>query len=109
MERYIQVTTTTERREDAERIAQTLLERRLAACAQISGPISSSYRWRDGIESASEWLCAIKTRDALYAQVEAAIVALHPYETPEIVAVALAAGSAPYLTWIEESTTPARG
>ena len=63
---YIQVVTTTEHREDADRIARTLVEERLAACVQVVGPISSTYRWRGAIETAQEWQCWAKSRRDLY-------------------------------------------
>ena len=100
MEGFIQVTTTTEKREDAERIARSLVETRLAACVQIVGPIESIYRWKDRIETASEWLCLIKSREEVYGAIEQAIQSLHPYETPEIIAVPVAAGSRDYLDWL---------
>ncbi len=87
MEGFIQVLTTTEQREDAERIAQSLVERGLAACVQILGPVTSVYRWKGRIETAGEWLCLAKSRAELFGAIEQAIRALHPYETPEILAV----------------------
>jgi periplasmic divalent cation tolerance protein len=98
---YIQVVTTTEHREDAERIARTLVEERLAACVQVVGPISSTYRWRGTIETAQEWQCWAKSRCDLYDQIEQAIRRLHPYEVPEILAVPVLAGSASYLAWLD--------
>ena len=100
MDEYLLLTTTTERREDAERIAARLVSDRLAACVQIAGPITSTYWWKGKIETASEWLCLIKTRRVLYPAVEAAIRAVHPYEVPEIVALPIVAGSRAYLEWI---------
>jgi periplasmic divalent cation tolerance protein len=102
MKSYIQVTTTTETKEQAEKIAHHLIEAKLAACVQITGPITSIYRWKGKVESAQEWLCLIKTRDDLYNKVEAAIKSLHPYETPEIIAVPIIKGSKEYLNWIDD-------
>ncbi len=101
---FVQVQTIVERRDDAERIAQTLVERRLAACVQIVGPIQSTYWWKEKIETAEEWLCLIKTRSDLYDAIEAAIIELHSYEVPEIVALPIVAGSANYLRWLVEET-----
>jgi periplasmic divalent cation tolerance protein len=101
---YVQITTTVPTRADADRIARALVERRLAACIQVSGPITSTYRWKGTIETAEEWYCHAKTRRGLCASVEKAIKELHPYEVPEIVAVPIVAGSAEYLKWIDEST-----
>jgi periplasmic divalent cation tolerance protein len=101
---YIQVVTTTEHREDADRIARMLVERRLAACVQVSGPITSTYRWHGQIETAAEWQCWAKSRRDLYAEIEQAIRLVHPYEVPEILAVPILAGSADYLAWLEQET-----
>ncbi len=97
---YIQVVTTTERREDADRIAQALIDQRLAACVQVVGPITSTYRWRGTIETAQEWQCWAKSRGDLYDAVERAIRRIHPYEVPEILAVPIVAGSVSYLEWL---------
>lgn len=100
----IQVMTAVDSREAAENISQRLLEARLAACVQIIGPVSSRYWWQGKIEQAEEWLCLAKTRAGLYAQVEAAIQAAHPYENPEVLAVPVSAGSAAYLEWLSAQT-----
>jgi periplasmic divalent cation tolerance protein len=102
MTEYVQVSTTVEKKDDASRIAEALVEKRLAACAQIVGPILSVYWWKGRIEQAEEWLCILKTRRDLYDRLEGEIRGLHPYDVPEIVAVPLAAGSRDYLRWIDE-------
>ncbi len=102
MSPYIQVVTTTETHEDAEKIARTLVESRLAACVQIVGPIRSIYRWQGQIQTSQEWQCWAKTRSERWAEVEEAIRRLHPYEVPEILAVPVEAGSASYLKWLDE-------
>jgi periplasmic divalent cation tolerance protein len=106
MTQYIQVVTTTGSREDAERIAKMLVERRLAACVQISGPITSTYRWEGAIETASEYQCTAKSRLDLFAQLEQAIREIHPYQTPEILATQIFAGSAAYLGWLDAELQP---
>jgi periplasmic divalent cation tolerance protein len=100
---YLQVLTTIDSEEAAERIASALVERRLAACVQVLGPIASTYRWQGEVESAREWMCVAKTAAARYPDVEAAIRELHPYDEPEIVATPIVAGSQGYLDWISES------
>ena len=100
---YLQVLTTAGSKEEAGAIAAALIERRLAACIQISGPIASIYRWRGEIENAEEWQCLVKTAASRWDAVEAAIRELHSYEEPEIVATPIVAGSAGYLRWIDES------
>jgi periplasmic divalent cation tolerance protein len=92
---------------EAARIAQTLVEERLAACVNIIGPVHSIYRWRGTIENASEYMLVIKAPHRHFSKVERRVRDLHSYEVPEIVAVTLTAGSKPYLTWLAESTTPA--
>jgi periplasmic divalent cation tolerance protein len=104
METYVQVTTTTETESDAQAIARAVVEERLAACAQVIGPITSTYRWQGKIETTQEWLCAIKSRAALYEELERAIQAVHPYEEPEIIAIPIVKGSEGYLAWLDENT-----
>ncbi len=102
MPSFIQVITATASKAEAERIAQALLEKRLAACVQIVGPMESLYWWRGKIERSEEWLCVAKSELALFSQLEETIKALHSYEVPEIVAVPVVAGSAEYLQWLQE-------
>lgn len=96
----IQVLTTVPSQEQAAQIARILVEQRLAACVQVLGPITSTYRWQGAIETAQEWLCLAKTAKALYPQLEEAIRRAHPYQVPEILAVQVAAASADYLAWL---------
>jgi periplasmic divalent cation tolerance protein len=103
---YLQVTTTTGSTEEAGRIGATLVERRLAACVQVVGPIASHYRWQGTIERSTEWMCVAKTSAARYTELEAAIRELHSYDEPEIVATPIVAGSKGYLEWIGESLRP---
>jgi periplasmic divalent cation tolerance protein len=85
---------------EAEKIARVLVEEKIAACANIIGPVRSIYRWRDKVEDAREYLIMIKTRTSLYSRVERRIRELHSYEVPEVIALAIAKGSPPYLEWI---------
>lgn len=101
---YIQVVTTIGSKEKANEIANLLVERRLAACVQVIGPVFSLYRWKGEIENAEEWLCAIKTEEGLYERVETAIKGAHPYEVPEIVCFSIKGGSSEYLSWISQET-----
>ena len=100
----IQISTTTPSRNDAEKIAQHLLQAKLAACIQITGPLTSKYWWDGNIESAEEWLCTIKTRGDVFARVERAIRENHPYDEPEIIAIEIVTGSRGYLDWIDRET-----
>jgi periplasmic divalent cation tolerance protein len=98
---YILVVTTFSKRDEAEAAAADLVDRRLVACAQVAGPILSVYRWQDKTERNEEATLTLKTRADRYPQVEAALLKLHPYETPEILAVPIVAGHAGYLQWID--------
>jgi periplasmic divalent cation tolerance protein len=102
MSEFLQITTTTGARHDAERIAAELVERRLAACVQISGPIQSTYRWRDAVETAEEWLCTAKTSREQFAEIQAVVKRLHPYAVPELIGTPIVEGSEAYLTWLGE-------
>lgn len=100
MEQYIQIITTIDKKETAERIAKVLVEKRLASCVQITGPIKSTYWWRGKIETEKEWLCIIKSRKDLYKKIEKTIKQIHPYEVPEILAIPITRGSKDYLMWL---------
>jgi len=103
---YVQVMTTAGSEEEAGRIASLLVERRLAACVQVVGPIASRYRWQGEIEEEREWQCLAKTTRAAYEAVEAAIREVHSYDEPEIIATPIVAGSAGYLAWINQNVDP---
>lgn len=107
MSDVIQVSTTCSNREEAEKIARHLVAAQLAACVQVEGPIHSVYRWQGAIEQASEWRAVAKTLRSKFAEVEAAIRHLHSYEQPEIIAVAVVAGSDGYLQWVWNETADA--
>jgi len=83
-------------------MARTLVEKRLAACVQIVGPIESTYRWKGQVETAEEWLCLIKSTRERWQELEGAIRELHEYETPEVIALPIVAGSASYLEWLQQ-------
>jgi periplasmic divalent cation tolerance protein len=105
-EEYVQIVSTTETKKNAEKITQTLVDKRLAGCAQIIGPITSIYRWKGKVEKANEWLCLIKTKKELYISVENAIKQLHKYETPEIIVTPVTTGSKEYLKWLNNELKP---
>lgn len=89
----------------AAKVLDELLENRLAACVQTM-PIQSAYRWKGAVNRENETLALIKTKVALYPEVEAFIKARHPYVVPEIILLPITAGSAAYLKWIEGETRP---
>ena len=88
---------------EADRLAGMLVETRLAACVQILPAIESTYRWQGQVERAVEVLLFVKTMRASFADLEKAVRALHSYETPEILAVPVVAGSEAYLGWLNAS------
>lgn len=88
----------------AERLAQVLIERRLAACVNLMAPCRSVYHWQGAIELAEEIPVFIKTTEAQYAMLQQAIVEMHPYELPEIIAVPVTRGLPAYLDWVAQAT-----
>lgn len=100
--RYLQVITTIGSQEEARSLARHLIDRKLAACAQVIGPIESHYTWEEVVEADQEWMLVIKTTNPAYPALEEAITARHPYDTPEIVACPITRGSGAYLGWIDE-------
>ena len=81
----------------------TEVTERLAACAQVDGPLQSTYRWQGAVETATEWSCRLKTTMARLPALVGRIRELHPYDVPEIVAQDLIGGDPAYLRWIQES------
>ena len=95
-------------REEATRLAEILVAARLAACVQIMPEMESVYRWQDNIEREAEILLLAKTTRANFEDLERAVRALHSYETPEIIALPIAAASAPYLQWLTDNVNAKR-
>ena len=91
--------------EEASRLADMLVRRKLAACVQILPAMESVYRWQGNIERQEEILLIAKTINSKFADLEREVRALHSYETPEIVAFPLTAGSEKYLRWLKASVT----
>jgi periplasmic divalent cation tolerance protein len=88
----------------AVEIARTLVEERLAACVNVVPGLRSIYRWQGKACDETEVLCVIKTSRDRFADLEARLRKLHPYELPEIVALPVALGHKPYLDWVRQST-----
>jgi periplasmic divalent cation tolerance protein len=98
------VITTLPEQQAAERLAETLVDRGLAACVNIGAPVTSVYRWRGRRERGTEVMLTIKTTRARYPALEKAITAGHPYELPEVIAVPITEALPEYLAWIRACT-----
>ncbi|MCL4166251.1 UNVERIFIED_CONTAM: hypothetical protein GTU68_026008 [Idotea baltica] len=101
---FLQISTTCDDRDVIEQISNHLVERSLAACCQIEGPITSVYRWQNKVETATEFRCLIKTTTARYPDVAAAILQLHSYEQPQITAIAISNIDGGYADWVRRNT-----
>ncbi len=104
--RYVAVLVTAPNLKVARRIARAVVEANLAACANLLPGIESHYRWQGRLEKSSEVLLLIKTSKPRLPALESRIAELHPYDTPEIIALPLHAGSARYLAWLQQSVAP---
>jgi periplasmic divalent cation tolerance protein len=102
---FVVVLTTFPADRDAERLARTLVEERLAACVNVLPPMRSIYTWQGAIETAEERQLLIKTSANRVPELESRLKALHPYDVPEFIVLPITTGSAAYLTWIGESTS----
>ena len=105
-EQYLQVQTTTDSRAEAMELSRAAVESRLAACAQVAGPVASMYWWDDGLERAEEWLVLFKLPADRYEDLAAFIAERHSYDEPEIIALPILAGSPAYLAWMRDETRP---
>ena len=103
---YLQVQTTTDSRAEAVELGRDAVQARLAACAQVSGPVLSSYWWEGDLERAEEWTLLLKLPAARYQELADFLARRHSYDEPEIIATPIVAGSAAYLSWMEEVTQP---
>lgn len=105
----IQVQTTVASRLDGERIGQALVDSRLAACAQLLGPIESRYRWQGEATVVEEWLLLLKARRADWDLLAQEIRRLHPYDVPELIGVPVLSVSDDYAAWVLEGTARTAG
>jgi periplasmic divalent cation tolerance protein len=103
---FLQVQTTTDSRAEAIELGQAAVAARLAACAQVSGPIASTYWWEDGIERSEEWMILLKLPADRFDELADFLAERHSYDEPEIVATPIVAGTAGYLSWVEDETRP---
>jgi periplasmic divalent cation tolerance protein len=104
MEDFIVILVTASSEEEAKKIAQSLVEKRLVACVNIIKDVQSVFRWKGKISDEKELLLIIKTRKKLYKNVEEEIKTLHAYEVPEIIALPIISGSKDYLYWVDSET-----
>lgn len=104
MDKFLLVLTTVPDEKSGEMLASQLVEKRLAACVTVSAAAQSHYWWKGSITHNREFMLFIKTSARLYAQIEKAILEVHPYEVPEIIALSLSRGHERYLNWISEET-----
>ncbi len=107
-EGYLQVQTTTDSRAEAIELSRLAVEARLAACAQVTGPITSTFWWDDGVQREEEWLVLLKLPAEKYEELQTFLAERHSYDEPEIIAVPIVAGSAAYLDWVSEETRQGR-
>ncbi|MFA6252708.1 MAG: divalent-cation tolerance protein CutA [Patescibacteria group bacterium] len=101
-QKFIQISTTVAKKSDAEKIAAILSDKKLSACTQIIGPITSIYRWKGKLEKSKEYLCLVKTKKGKYKKIEKTIKEIHPYKIPEIIALPIIEGSADYMKWAQK-------
>lgn len=101
---HYQVTTTMDAREAADALAQSAVNARVAACAQVVGPINSTFWWEDKVETEQEWYVVFKTTAERYSALEQYIREHHSYDVPEIVATPIAQGNPAYLAWVTAET-----
>jgi len=107
--RVLAVLTTTDSEEKARELAAGAVRRQVAACAQISAPITSVYRWEGEVQTDPEWQVLFKTAASAYEALEAYLREAHDYDVPEIIATPVVRGGADYLDWVAEETAPAGG
>lgn len=89
--------------ESADKLGEALVGERLAACVNVVDGVRSIYRWQGAVERDEELLCVCKTTRAAFERLRARVIELHPYELPEVIALPVALGHAPYLEWIKAS------
>jgi periplasmic divalent cation tolerance protein len=104
MSEYIEVHSTTNSREEADKICAAVVDARLAASAQVIGPIRSNYWWQGSVQRAEEYFLLMKTRRERFAELARLIRTNHSYEVPNIIAVPIVDGTEDYLRWISSET-----
>lgn len=105
----VQVVTTTDSEQEAQRLAEGLVQQRLVACVQVDGPIRSTFWWQGEAATEQEWRVTIKTSTDRYPQVASWLASNHSYDVPEILATDVVAGHEPYVRWVHDETGPPQG
>ena len=100
----VSVVTALPGRAEAEGFARQIVDRRLAACAQVSGPVTSFYRWEGSLQTDEEWVCTMKTHERMLEDLVSHILEQHPYDTPEVLVTMADGSSSDYAHWADEST-----
>ncbi len=103
-EKFMMVLTTVGSEKHAEKISKELVNKELAACVQVLGPMKSTYKWKEELQVDKEWMCFIKSRKDIFEELQNKIKSLHPYENPEIISFDISHGSKEYLSWVDENT-----
>src|SRR5438270_5410761 len=98
------ILTTAGSKDEARKVAKSLVESRLAACVNVIPKIESVYRWEDNVQTAEEWLLLIKTSSLNFEAVQEAIRKLHSYDLPECIAIKISEGEEKYLEWLTENS-----
>lgn len=104
---YVTVTTTTDSMDEAQRLSASAVQARLAACGQVSEPITSTYWWQGRVETATEYRIDFKTRAELAERLTEHLEAAHSYDTPEVIVTPVLGGNPAYLDWISAETAGA--
>ena len=108
MDEFIVIFCTVSPKEEAKNIAKAIIEKKLAACANIIEGITSIYEWEGEICTEEECLMIIKTKKKIFSRIKEEIVSLHPYEVPEIISLPITEGLESYLSWVDKNTNPGK-
>lgn len=100
----VRVETTTDTRASAGAIARSAIEHRVAACAQVVGPITSFFRWENEVQEDEEWMVVLKTAADRLSDLTAHLLEVHPYDVPEVISVPIDGGNPEYLSWLTDET-----
>ncbi len=100
---FIIIMTSVDSKKEAERMAKLIMEKRLAGCTKVTGPVKSYYTWKGKPHISREWICIIKTKNSKYKKIEEELKKTHRYELPEIISFNIGMASTEYLAWLGSS------